>query len=167
MPITYYPETSQSSAGGYGASASYYSTTIQTGTANSIQAMTFNNTDWSNGIILQNSSQIKFMTPGKFNVQFSAQLEQTQSSGVVNIWLRKNGTNVPNSNTRVNITANSPYAVAAWNFFIAEAVGDYVEIIWSSTSSHTILDYEAPTGSGATQHPAVPSVILTVNQIGE
>jgi hypothetical protein len=144
------------------ASASYWSTQTQGPfTANSIQAMTLNNTDWQQGVALQNNSQIKFTAAGKYNIQFSAQLEQSQSSGVVNIWLRKNGTDVPASNTKINVAANNPYSVAAWNFFVNAAANDYYEIVWSSDSANTIIEYGTYVG-----HPAIPSIILTVNQVG-
>lgn len=152
--------------GRHGSSASYWSTQDQTGSANSIQAMTLNATDWQTGVALESSSHIKFTNTGKYNIAFSAQLHQTNSSGIVNIWLAKNGTAVANSNTKVAMSANDPYAVAAWNFFVDAAAGDYYQIMWSSDSQHSILEYEAAVGSGATLHPAVPSVIVTVNQVG-
>jgi hypothetical protein len=52
------------------------------------------------------------------------------------------------------------------NLFVNAAAGDYYELMWSSDSQHTVMEYEAPTGSGPTLHPAVPSIILTVNQVG-
>lgn len=152
--------------GRHGSSASYWSTVDQTGTANSIQAMTLNATDWQTGITLESNSHIKMNNTGKYNIAFSAQLHQTNSSGIVNIWLAKNGTAVENSNTKCAITANNPYYVAAWNFFVNAAAGDYYEIMWSSDSQHSVIEYEAATGSGATLHPAVPSLIVTVNQVG-
>lgn len=152
--------------GRHGSSASYWSTVDQTGTAGSIQAMTLNATDWQTGVTLESGSHIKFPNAGKYNIAFSAQLHQTNSSGIVNIWLAKNGTAVENSNTKCAITANNPYYVAAWNFFVDAAANDYYQIMWSSDSNHSVIEYEAPVGSGASLHPAVPSLIVTVNQIG-
>ena len=149
------------------ASASYWSTVTQGPyTVNSIHAMTLNNTDWQQGVSLQNGSQIKFTGTGKYNIAFSAQFEQPQGNATVNIWLAKNGTAVPSTNTRLDIAASNPYSVAAWNFFVNASVNDYYEIMWSSTHASTIIDYEVATGSGATLHPEIPSVILTVNQVG-
>lgn len=154
-------------SGRHGSSASYWSTADQGPfNANTIQAMTLDSTDWETGIVLQNSSQIKMTNAGKYNIAFSAQMHQTQSSGIVNIWLAKNGTAISMTNTKVAITANNPYSVAAWNFFVDAEAGDYYQIMWSSSDSHTVLEYEAATGSGATLHPEVPSVIVTVNQVG-
>lgn len=153
-------------SGRHGSSASYWSTADQTGTANSIQAMTITDNDWETGISVANSSRITMANAGKYNIAFSAQLRQINSQGVVNIWLAKNGTAVANSNTKVSISANDPYAVAAWNFFVDAAANDYYQIMWSSSSANSIIEAEAATGSGATLHPAIPSVIITVNQVG-
>ena len=154
-------------SGRHGSSASYWSTSDQGPfSANTIQAMTLNNTDWETGISLTNNSRINFTNSGKYNIAFSAQMHQTSSSGVVNIWLNKNGTPVSATNTKFDITANNPYAVAAWNFFVNVNAGDYYQIMWSSDDNHTVLEAIDATGSGATLHPSVPSVIVTVNQVG-
>ena len=151
----------------FGASASFYSTQDQGPySAGSIQAFTFNNTDWATGVTLGGTSQITMTNAGKYNIAFSAQVHQTNSSGITNIWINKNGTPMSNTNTKVAVTANNPYYVAAWNIFVDAAAGDYYELMWSSDSQHTVMEYEAPTGSGPTLHPAVPSIILTVNQVG-
>jgi hypothetical protein len=148
---------------------SFYDITSQNGTDNSIQAIYCNNVDFNNEIEMRNASggtvnpsRITFLNGGRYNIQFSLQVHQTNSSAVVNLWLSKNGTAVPNSNTKFSMTANNPYYVAAWNFFVDASEGDYYEIIWSSTKAETVIEY-IPTASG---HPAVPSVILTVHQIG-
>ena len=171
MPLVYYPEATQGEQGpagpvGFGASAIYFSTVDQTGTDNSAQAMTVNNTDWETGVTLVDGSKIKVSATGKYNIQFSAQLNQTNSSATVNIWLAKNGTAIDNSNTKVAITANNPLVVAAWNIFVSSNVDDYYQIIWSSDSHHTKLEYEPAATINSILHPAVPSVIITVNQVG-
>lgn len=151
---------------GLGYSASFFSTVTQNGAANSIQAMTLNSTYWQTGIALQNGSQIKILNSGHYNVAFSAQMHQTNSSGIVNFWLAKNGVAMPFTNTKMNITANSPYLVAAWNFFIDASANDYYELVWSSTSNNTEILNEPSVGTGATEHPSIPSLIVTINQVG-
>jgi len=154
-------------SGRHGSSASYWSTADQGPfSANTIQAMTLNDTDWQTGIVLESGSHIKMTNAGKYNIAFSAQFHQTASSGVVNIWLNKNGTPVEATNTKFDITANNPFSVAAWNFFVNASAGDYYQIMWSSNDNHTVIEALAATGSGATLHPSVPSVIITVNQVG-
>ena len=152
---------------GLGYSGSFFSTQNQVGSANSAQAMTLNNTDFSNGVSVANSSRVTIAHAGKYNISFSAQLHNNSgASATVNIWLRKNGLDVENSNTRVSVASNDPYAVAAWNFFVDAVAGDYYQIIWSSSSANTGIDYEAGQVINSIYHPAIPSVILTVNQVG-
>jgi hypothetical protein len=139
---------------------SYYSTEdAGPFTANSVQSMTLNNIDFENGVSLQNGFQIYTLGSGKYNIAFSAQFRQTNSSGTVNVWLAKNGNNIPNSNTKITMSSSNPYVVAAWNWFVDASFDDYYEIKWSSDSQHTKLEAE-PEGA----HPAIPSLIVTVNQ---
>jgi hypothetical protein len=139
---------------------SYYSTEDSGPfTANSVHSMTLNNIDFENGISLQNGFQIKTLYSARYNIAFSAQFMQTNSSGTVNVWLAKNGNNIPNSNTKITMSSSNPYVVAAWNWFVDASFDDYYEIRWSSDSQHTKLEAE-PEGA----HPAIPSVIVTINQ---
>lgn len=134
-------------------------------TADAIQAFTYTDVDFSNDITLTEGSKINFAKAGKYNIAFSAQMHQTNSSGITQIWLRKNGNNMPSTNTKFSITANNPYYVAAWNLFVDIAEDDFIELIWSSNDNNTKVEYEPATGSGPTAKPAIPSIILTVNQI--
>jgi hypothetical protein len=56
---------------------------------------------------------------------------------------------------------NDHYHNPAWNFFIRLNSGDYVEIMWATTASTIELIYE----NGTSIHPAIPSVIATINRI--
>lgn len=146
---------------------SFYDIQDQTTTAGAIQAMKLRQTDFSSGVSIGgvDSTQITIANAGIYNIAFSAQLHQTNSSGITNIWLNRNGTPMANTNTKVAITSNNPYYVAAWNLFVDADANDYFELMWSSDSNNTVLEYEAATGSGPTLHPAVPSVIVTVNKV--
>jgi hypothetical protein len=155
-------------AGGFGASASYYSTSTQgpQSSVDTVQAFTYTNNDWQTGVLLQNNSQIKMLSAGKYNIAFSAQIYQTNNTGNVNIWLSKNGSLVSNTNTKLNLNSNNHYLVAAWNFFVDAAANDYYELIWSSSSTNTSIKYDPEQTIDGNVHPAIPSIILTVNQVG-
>jgi hypothetical protein len=152
----------------FGASASYYSTVDQgpQTSADTVQAFTYNNNDWQTGVLLQNSSQIKMLSAGKYNIAFSAQLFQISNTGTVNIWLSKNGSPMTNTNTKIVVESNAPYKVAAWNFFVDAAADDYYELIWSSSSTNTKIEYDAAQTINGNVHPEIPSIIVTVNQVG-
>jgi len=130
-------------------------------------AVTFNTTDISNGVTLSNSSRLNVADSGVFNIQFSIQLKNTTNdSHDVDIWFRKNGTNVDNSNSRYHpparkSTGDPSHMIAALNFFIELDAGDYVEIIYKVDNVNVTLEHFAA-GSSPTR-PAVPSAIVTVS----
>jgi hypothetical protein len=51
--------------------------------------------------------------------------------------------------------------VAAWNFIVSVAAGDYVEIVWLTNNVNIILEHEA----AGVYSPAIPSLIITAVQI--
>ena len=60
------------------------------------------------------------------------------------------------------VIPNSPYIVAAWNFFIQLNAGDYTEIYWATDNNAIVLEHN----TGAMGGPAIPSTIITINQVG-
>lgn len=113
-------------------------------------------------------SYITFTSPGVYNIAFSAQVYRTQGGNedVASFWLRKNGVNVPMTNTDVSVVSNSTKLVAAWNFFVAvncDPTCDQYQLMWSYAEDHTNLWFQSPQ-TGPTR-PGIPSVILTVNQV--
>mgnify|MGYP003346815355 CR=1 FL=1 len=143
---------------------SWYSTSTQTTTINTPKVVTVNATDISQGIKVVDGSKFTVDYDGSYNLQFSLQLIRQSGGGngnTVNIWLSKNGTAVPNSNTRIDVTTNAPQQVASWNFFTKLKKNDYVQLVWqANTASMQIL---AESGTGGI--PAIPSAIVTMNQI--
>lgn len=152
------PTTPQLARYAYG---SFYDTTTQTAAAiNTAYAMTFNSTDLSNGVTIGSpTSRVYVDRPNVYNIQFSAQLDNTSGGDhLIYIWLRVNGTNVANSASQVRLKGNDAELVAAWNFLYSLNAGDYFEIMWSvSDTAVQIIALAA-----AAPVPAIPSVILTV-----
>jgi hypothetical protein len=158
--------TYNTATGSYG---SFYDTTIQTNpVANVPRSMSFDNTDITNGVSISGSispfnTYIKIENPGVYNIQFSAQVEKTDSgTDEIIIWLRKNGIDLTDSATQLTLTGNGTKVVAAWNWFVTSAANDYYQIIWSSADTGMRL-YAEPAGG----IPGIPSVILTVNRIDQ
>ena len=129
-------------------------------------AVTFNATDFSNGVTMVSNSQITVADSGIWNLQFSLQYKNTSNDGQdVDIWFRKNGTNIANSNSRFHLparkTAGDPsHLIAALNFFVSLVDNDYVEIMWRTTSTTVSLEH-FDTSTSPTR-PAVPSAIATM-----
>jgi hypothetical protein len=140
---------------------SFYDTTTQTAAAiNTAYAMTFNTTDLSFGVTRGTpTSRIFVDRPNIYNIQFSTQLDKTAGGvGLVWIWLRKNGVNVPDSAGQIRIQGNNAETLAAWNYVIQLNAGDYIELMWEVDDTSVQLLAEVATGI----HPSIPSVILTV-----
>ena len=131
--------------------------------------MTFNTTDYSNGVYLSNSSRLNVRNAGVYNLQFSAQLEnQDNNQHTVDIWFRKNGTNIANSNSQFTVPARKSasifgHVIAALNFFIELAANDYVEIVWRAED--TLVRIEQTAAQTSPTRPATPSIIATMQAI--
>jgi len=130
-------------------------------------AVTFNTTDFSNGVTIASGSRITVADAGIWNLQFSIQFTNTtNASQDVDVWFRVNGTNVANSNSRFGFAprkgAGDPYhTIAAINYFVSLNATDYVEIMWRPTDVGVSIEQYAA-GTSPTR-PAVPSAIATVS----
>lgn len=131
--------------------------------------MTFNTTDFSNGVYLSNSSRMNVRNAGIYNVQFSVQLEnQDSAQHDVDIWFRKNGTNITASNSKFTVPARKSasifgHVIGAINYFVELAANDYIEIVWRTESTDVSLE-QTPAESSPTR-PATPSVIATMQYV--
>ena len=153
-------ENATSAVGYYG---SFYDTTTQTAVAaNTPYAMKFNNTAESNQIAVVSTSRITFKNRGSYNIQFSAQVDQSSGSPhKIYIWLRKNGVDVPHSAGFLTIQGNNAEVVPAWNYIVSVLGGEYIEVMWAVSDTNVFLSAFAATAFC----PAIPSVILTAVSI--
>ena len=147
----------------YGA---FYDTTDQVaGSTTTAYAITLNSTSSNNGVTIENSSEVTFAYQGIYNIQFSLQLSNdTNATQDIDIWFRKNGTDVDNSNSRFGLaprkSAGDPYhVVASLNFVESFNAGDYVQLYWRTSDVGAYIEYYAAPSSPT--RPAIPSVILT------
>ena len=139
----------------------FYDTTTQTAAAiNTAYGITFNSTTLSNSVYIGSpTSRVYVAKDGVFDIQFSAQLDNTSGgSHLIYIWLRINGTDVANSASQVRLKGTDGELVAAWNFVERLQAGDYIELMWSVSDTSVQIYAQA----AAAPVPAIPSVILTV-----
>ena len=102
---------------------------------------------------------------GLYNIQFSVQLVSTDASiHDVDIWFRKNGVNVAESNSQFSVPNKhggvDGHLLGALNFYIDLAAGDDVEIMWATTNSNVTIQYIGPQTSPT--RPGTPSAIVTM-----
>lgn len=145
---------------------SFYDTTTQTATTiNTAKAVTFNNTDLTNGVYLGTpTSRVYVDTPGIYNFDTSFQLDKTAGGvGLFYLWFRLNGVDVPDSASQIRIQGNNAEIFSSLNYFFDLNAGDYVEIMYSVDDLSVQILAEA----ASAPHPGIPSIILTVsNNIG-
>jgi hypothetical protein len=129
--------------------------------------ITFDTTDFSNGVTLSNSSRLNVSQSGIYNLQFSVQVKNTtNSSADVDFWFRKNGTDIAKSNSRFGISARKSsgdpsHVIVALNFFVSLAANDYMQIVWMTSDVAVTIETFAA-GTSPTR-PSVPSVIATMS----
>ena len=130
-------------------------------------AVTFNTTDFSNGVTIASGSRITVADAGIWNLQFSIQFTNTtNASQDVDVWFRVNGTNAANSNSRFGFAprkgVGDPFhTLGAMNYFLSLNANDYVEIMWRTTDVGVSIE-QYPAGTTPTR-PAVPSAIVTMS----
>ena len=134
-------------------------------------AVTYDASDFPDGISLSNSSRINVAYQGIYLFNFSIQFQNdTNATETVDVWFRKNGTDIANSNSQFSLparkSAGTPSALIATTPFMFDLqANDYIEIMWRpSVTTLSIQQLPAVTASpGVTPAiPATPSVILTV-----
>ena len=137
-------------------------------------ALTLNQDDFPNGITLVSNSQITVSDEGIYLFNFSIQVKNTTNDRQdIDIWFRKNGTNIAASNSRFSIAARKSsgdpsHLVATTPFMFDLAANDYIEIMWRVTDIGVSIEhFPAVTAvPGVTPAiPATPSAIVTVQFI--
>ena len=157
--------------GGFGAHGSFYDTTDVPLNLDEATPVPLGQTDFASGVSIVGGSQITMGVKGRFNIAFSIQIEKSDAgTDWVSIWLRKNGDDVPWTNTDAALTGSDANSriVVAWNFFVeATMIGDYWQLMIASTTSASgrmLIQSVDPQVDPV--RPAIPGTILTVNQVG-
>ena len=137
----------------------------QTATINTATLMTLNTTDFSNQVSIA-SSKITVQNAGIYNLQFSAQFQNTDTAFQdVYIWLRQNGVDIPGSTGFVSVpnrhAGTDGHLIVGWNYFISMEATDYVEIYWSIPSTAVSIQHLA--ASGSPTKPSTQSVVATMS----
>lgn len=148
---------------------SAYDATDQTGSTSAATAVKIATTSLSSGISVANNgsgdpTRITFTAAGIYMLAPSIQFKNSDTNDHdATVWFRKNGTDIANSATVINIPKAADGGAAFFQIVIYEQVtaGQYIEIMWLPENAAVTLDY---TAAGAIA-PAIPSVILASERI--
>jgi hypothetical protein len=147
---------------------SFWDTTTQTvGAINTPQAITINTADAANnGVSVVSSSRVTFANAGVYSLTFSIQFTNTSTAnGSTQIWLRKNGANLADTNSHYDVPdkQGSAYSseVFTVNFVLQLAASDYIQVYWQTATTNVQLETLAASGG----YPRTPSIIFTATQV--
>lgn len=132
-------------------------------------AITLNTTDYSNGVYVSDNSRINVRNYGIYNIQFSIQFKNTTNdSQDVDIWFRKNGTDIAGSNSRFSMparksTGDPSHLIAAMNYILEMNPNDYVQVMWRVSDIGVSIEHYGTSTSPT--RPAVPSAIITATYV--
>ena len=152
----------------YGSFGSSVDQTIAT--ANTPQLITFNTSNYTNSVAIVSTTRATVSQSGLYLYNYSLQLANTDAttSHNVQIWTRKNGTDYPNTGSKVDVPAHhgavDGYLDATGAFFISLAAGDYVELVVAADSTLVYIEaYAVQTVPYA--RPAIPAATATLTFI--
>lgn len=138
-------------------------------TANA-QAITYNTTLDAKGITLADNTKIVLPQVGTYCITFSAIGHNSGSASAkwLNIWLRKNNSDLANSSTIVGTSKDAPTTIVVTFDIDCTTVGDYYELWMAGQDTNSeILATPAQAAVPATSPamPACPSIIVAIWQI--
>ena len=156
--------------GTWGYWGAFYDTTDQTITSTTTAYVVgINNSNPNNnGVSVVDGNKITVAHAGIYNIATSVQVTNTN----VQIhdawfWFRKNGVDIADSCSQVSVAQShggNPGALIFYVNIIEKMVaGDYIQLVWNA--NNTSVSLETIAAAVSPTRPAIPSVILTVNQV--
>lgn len=112
-----------------------------------------------------NNSRIYVPYDGSYEVIFSgiADLAALPANKHLEVWFRIDGTDVPDSNTRVEIPVNGIEQTVVVSAILDVDAGSYIEVM--TWGDDTDCQWLATAAAAGPTRPAVPSVIVTVKAV--
>lgn len=110
-----------------------------------------------------NTSRLIIQEAGEYLITISAQLGGGAAN--IDIWTRKNGVDVPNSNSRSSLQNSNDCRMLTVVCGVSAIANDYFEIVLSSTNiSAGLITFGTQTNP---TRPSIPSVIITLSKISD
>jgi len=138
----------------------FYSTISQSiSIDNNPGTVTFDTVGISNNAFVQLSgTKLYAQIDGTLNIDFTYQFYNQGGGGsgdLVNVWIVKNGTNIPRSGSSIHVPTNGRDVSYSGGLYVPVVVGDYIEMKWTTDNHHAIYAHYVPATS---MYPDTPSV---------
>ena len=160
---------SMGTAGVFGWYGSFWDSTTQTiGSTTTAYVIGINSSDGHDGVTVEGGNRITFANKAIYNIACSIQVTNTDTAiQDATFWYRLNGTDIASSGSKVSVPNSHGGTPGNLIFYVDLSVsanaGDYVQLVWCSTSTQLSLSTIAAAASPT--RPACPSVIVTVVQV--
>jgi hypothetical protein len=149
-----------------------YNTTYLYPAPTAVQTASFDTVDLQSGIRLVDSTKITFDYAGVYDLHYSVQWANISSQiheGA--IWISFNGNYYPNSATYTAVTSSHgglPGSAIAASNLMGKAInaGDYVELMWATTSNQVYPVSLSPSDVGLDSSiPVSKAVVVSITQV--
>ncbi len=118
--------------------------------------------------ITESAGKIYSTAGGSYLLTFCIQFGRTGGGGGGNAeceaWIRKNGVDVPNTNSRALLQGGSAEVVMTIPVNVDMLAGDYVEIVYCATNTN-VAALAFPARTTPWTAPAIPSIIVNIDQV--
>ena len=134
-------------------------------------AVTYDQSDFLDGVTLSSGSRLTVPFEGIYNVTFSIQFQNTTNDVQdIDIWLRKNGTDIPDTNSRFSIaarksTGNPSHLIVTTPIMVELAANDYIQVMWHVTSTGVNIEHFPAVTYSAGVTPAIPATPSAIVQV--
>lgn len=146
----------------------FYDLSDQSDGVNTPNAIEFDTPVIQNGVTMVDGTKITFDRGGKFRFTLTAQINNADSQAHnFYLWGRANGTDMPNTLSRVSVPSSHgglPGALLFERSYFGEVqAGMYIQVFWMTDNASVTLQHTAAQTSPAL--PATPSVYLSVHEV--
>lgn len=135
-------------------------TTQSIASSNTPQVVTFNTTVKADKIATTSTSRFTFNEGGEYAVHIHANVTASAANKTGDIWLRVNGTDVANSNSKRTIVNNELAVLLVSGINVTVTAGQYIEVWFNGDDTSVQLKHYAA-GTTPTR-PATPSIMMTI-----
>jgi len=142
----------------------FSSNTDQTAAAiDTAYAVTYDQSDFLDGVTLSSGSRLTVPHEGIYKVTFSIQLRNTTNDVQdADIWLRKNGSDIANTNSRFSIpqrksVGSDSHLIATTSIMVELVANDYIQVMWHVTNTGVSIEQFPAVTYSAGVTPAIPA----------
>ena len=121
---------------------SFQSLADQTATAaNTEYQVTYDTTDFANGVSVVGGTQITVTNAGTYTFLFTTIIDKTAGgTSTITLWMRLNGVDVIGSSQDLSLTNTLPLVFTSGNFTLNIPAGGNIQLCWSSADISVTLN---------------------------